>query len=85
MFLDTRLNFQKHLNNVLGKVKKTLRLLLKHQAFSQRQSLVTVYKTFIRPHLCYRDITYDQSYNDSFYQEMESVQQNAALAISNLL
>ena len=85
MFLDTRLNFQEHLNNVLSKVKKTLRLLLKHQAFSQRQSLVTVYKAFIRPHLGYRDITYDQSYYDSFYQEMESIQHNAALVISNLL
>ena len=43
--------------------------------------LVTVYKAFIRPHPDYGDIIYDQIYNDSFYQRMESVQYNAALTI----
>ena len=31
MYLDTELNFQEHLNNVLSKVKKTIRLLCKLQ------------------------------------------------------
>ena len=56
MHLDTKLNFQEHLNNVLSKVNKTIELLRKLQAFLPRQSLVTVYKAFIRPHLDYRDI-----------------------------
>ena len=33
MYLDTKLNFQEHLNNVLSKVNKTLGLLRKLQAF----------------------------------------------------
>ena len=53
IYLDTKLNFQGHLNNVQSKVNKTIRLLRKLQAFLPRQSLVTVYKTFIRPHLGY--------------------------------
>ena len=69
MYLDTKLNFQKHLNNVLSKVNRTIRLLRKLQAFLLRQSLVTVYKAFIRPHLDYGDIIYDQTYNDSFHQK----------------
>ena len=54
----------------------------KLQAFSPRQSLVTVYKVFIRPHLDYGDIIYDQTYNESFHQKMESIQYNTALAIT---
>ena len=54
----------------------------KLQAFLPRQSLVTVYKGFIRPHLEYGDIIYDQTYNKPFYQKMESIQYNAALAIT---
>ena len=56
MYLDTKLNFQEHLNNILSKVNKTTGLLRKLQTFLPRQSLVTVYKAFIRPHLDYGDV-----------------------------
>ena len=55
MYLDTKSNFQEHLNKVLSKVNKTIGLLRKLQAFLPLQSLVTVYKAFIRPHLDYGD------------------------------
>ena len=80
--LDTKLNFQEHLNNGLSKVNKTIGLLRKLQAFLPRQSVVTVYKAFIRSHLNYGDIFYDRTYNDSFYQKIESIQYNTALAIT---
>ena len=82
MYLDTKLNFQEHLNNVLSKVNKTIGSLHKLQAFLRRQSLVTLYKVFIRLHLDYGDIIYDQAYNESFHQIMESIQYNTALAIT---
>ena len=85
MHLDTKLNFQKHLNNVLSKVNKTIGLLHKLQALTPRQSFVTVYKAFIRPHLDYGDIIYDQTYNESFHQKIESIQYNAALAITGAI
>ena len=66
MYLDTKLNFQEHLNNLLSKVSKTIGLLWKLQAFLLCQSLVTVYEAFIRLHLHYGDIIYDQTYNESF-------------------
>ena len=47
----TKLNFQEHPNNVLSKVNKTIGLLRKLQALLQRQSLVTIYKAFIKHHL----------------------------------
>ena len=85
MYLDTKLNFQGHLNSVQSKVNKTIRLLRKLQAFLLRQSLVTVYKTFIRPHLGYGDIIYDQTYSEIFHQKMELIQYNVALVITGAI
>ena len=48
-----------------------------------QESLVTVYKAFIRLHLDYRDIIYDQTYNEYFHQKMDSIQYNGALAITD--
>ena len=66
-------------------MNKTIGLLRKLQAFLPRQSLVTVYKAFITPHLDYEDIIYDQTYNKSFHQKMESIQYDAALAITGAI
>ena len=66
-------------------MNKTIGLLRKLQAFLPRQSLVTAYKAFITPHLDYEDIIYDQTYNKSFHQKMESIQYDAALAITGAI
>ena len=66
MYPDTKLNSREHRNNVLIKVNKTIGLLWKLQAFLPRQSLVTVYKAFIRQHLDYEDIIYNQIYDYHF-------------------
>ena len=51
MFLDTKLDFQGHLKNIFNKVNKTIALLRKlHNTLSRLPSL-TIYKSFIRPHL----------------------------------
>ena len=50
-----------------------------------RRPLSTLYKSFIRPHLDYGDIVYDQQYNNTFYQKLESTQCNAALAITSAI
>ena len=84
MYLDTKLNFQEHLNNVPRK-GKTIGLLRKFQAFLPRQSLVMAYKVFIRPHLDCGDIIYDQTYSDYFQQKMVSIQYNVALAITGAI
>ena len=39
-----------------------------------------MYKAFVRTHLDYGDIIYDNPSNDSFIQKTESIQYNTALA-----
>ena len=48
-------------------------------------ALLTIYKSFIRPHLDYSDIIYDQAYNLSFHQKLESIQYNTALALTGAI
>ena len=43
---------------------------------------MTIYKSFIRPHLDYCDIIYDQPNNESFCTKIEHIQYNSALAIT---
>ena len=50
-----------------------------------RGSLLTILKSFVRPHLDYGDVTNDQSYNNTFHQKMESIQHNTALAITGAI
>ena len=79
--LDFKLTFEKHLLNLFKKVNKTMGLLGKLQNLLPRTTLITIYKAFVRPHLDYGDILYDQAFNSSFHDRLESVQYNACLAI----
>ena len=36
----------------------------------------------MRTHLDYRDIIYDEAYNETFHQKLESIQFNVCLALS---
>ena len=82
MILDTRLDFNLHLKNVQNKVNKTIGLLPKLQNTLPKTSLVTIFKSFMRPHFGYGDIIYDRAYNTSFHQSVESFQYYAALTIT---
>ena len=44
--------------------------------------LITIYKSFGRPHLDYGDKIYDQAYKESLIQKIERIQYNAALVIT---
>ena len=63
--LDFKLTFQEQLLNVIKKVNKTIGLLSKLKNLLPRTTLITIYKAFIRPHLDYGDILYDQAFNSS--------------------
>ena len=67
---------------ILNKVNKTIGLLRKHQNIVPRSALLTIYKRFIRPHLDYSDIIYDQAYSASFNQKLEPLQYNTCLTIT---
>ena len=70
---------------MLNKVNKTIGLLRKLQNALPKPSLLAIYKSFIRPHLYYGDIIYDQAHNASFQQIVESFQHNPALAITGAI
>ena len=48
-------------------------------------SLLTIYKSFIKPRLDFGDIMYNRAYNTSFQQKVESIQNNEALAITGAI
>ena len=85
MLLDDKLSYEHHLKFVLNKIKKTIGLLRKFQQILPRQSLITIYKSLIRPHLDYGDTVYDRAFNESFHKNLESVQYNAAIAITGAI
>ena len=49
--LDNRLSFEDHLKMVLNKVNKVIGLLCKLQNILPRSTLLTIFRSFIRPHL----------------------------------
>ena len=50
-----------------------------------RNALLTIYKSFIRPHLDYGDILYDNPINENFQSKLEKVQYRACLAINGAI
>ena len=60
---------------VVGMIKKLSFVL-------PRASLITIYKSFVRPHLDYGDVIYNQPNNQNVYEKIKSVQYNAFLAIT---
>ena len=57
----------------------------KLQSVLPRINLVTIYKAFVRSRLDYGDILYDQVFNNSFHDRLESIQYNACLAITGAI
>ena len=64
---------------------KGIGLLRKLQSVLPRTSLLTIYKSFARPHLDYGDVVSDQPSNNAFSEKLETVQYNTALAITGAI
>ena len=50
-----------------------------------RSTLLTIHKSFFRPHLNYDDVIYDQPNYSRLSDKIETVQYNAALAITDAI
>ena len=72
MQVDKKLNFGEHLSKVESKVNKTIGIIRKLQNVLPRSALLTIYKSFIRPHLDYGDIICDKAFN-SFMAEADII------------
>ena len=82
LHLDSKLSFDIHIKTILTKVNRTIGLLRKFQQVLPRPSLITIYKAFIRH---FGDVIFDQVFNNFFHQRLESIQYNAALAITEAI
>ena len=85
MILDEKLTFNDHVSKKISNASKGVGTLRKLFYLIPRSSLVTIYKSFIRPHLDYGNFIYDRPNNNSFNENIEAVQYNAALAITGTI
>ena len=70
---------------MLCKINKSIGLIRNLQNLLPTKALITFYIAFVRPHLDYGDIVYDQAHKASFHQKLESLQYNACLAITGAI
>ena len=82
LLLDKRLVFDRHLEEMILRANKGVGRITRLRRYLPRNSLLTFYKVFIRPHLDFGDVVYDYPGNASFMQKHVSVQYNASLAIT---
>ena len=80
-----KLSFTDCINDKISKTLKGVGLLCKLSTLLQRESLLSIYKSFTRPHLDYGDVIYDQPLNESLSNRIKSVQYKAALAITGTI
>ena len=85
LILDEKLDFKEHVKVLINKVSKGINVIRKLRDQVPRRSLVSLYKSFIRSILEYADVIYDQPSNNSFSDKIESIQYNAALAITGAI
>ena len=85
LVLDNKLTFKKHTWDKLNKAYFGVGKIKRLRDILSRDSLVTIYKSFIRPHLDYGDVIYDQPNNDSFTDKIEQLQYKACLAITEAI
>ena len=85
LYLDEKLNFHDHINAKILKANKGIGIIKRLSNTLSKKSLLTIYKSFIRPHLEYCDIIYDQHNNKSFCTKIEHIKYNAALAITGAI
>ena len=85
LVLDNKLTFKKHIKDKLNKVYFGVGKIKRLCDIFPRDSLVTIYKSFIRLHLDYGDVIYDQPNNDSFSDKIEQLQYKACLAITGAI
>ena len=70
--LDEKLNFVNHIKEKISKANKDVGVIEKLNNTLSRKVLLTLCKFFVRPHLDYGDIIYDQPNNESFCNKLET-------------
>ena len=81
VFLDSRLNFSKHIKEAIINAKKGISLLKYLSKYVSWNVLDTCYKLYVRPHLDYGDVIYHNQRAD-LMNSIEQVQYKAAFIVS---
>ena len=79
------MNFNYPIKEKICKAMQEVGVISKVSKILPQNSFITIYKSFVRPHLDYGDVRYDQPKNESLCQKIESVQYNATLAITGVI
>ena len=79
---DSKLDFNEHVNNKITKCSKSMGIMKKLPLTLSITSLLTIYKTFVKPILDYTDIIYDKPLTEPFKDKLKMVQYNAAPVIT---
>ena len=74
VILDSSLNFNTHIDQKIKKYNKLIGLLRRLSVNLPQNALLTIYKSFIRPHLDYGHILYDKLNNENFQDKIERIQ-----------
>ena len=82
LYLDEKLNFSHYIKQKISKACRGIGVIRKLHYVLPRHSVLTIYKSFIRPHLDHGDVIYDQPNNQAFSTKLEAVQYNATLGIA---
>ena len=85
MYLDKSLNFSYHIKENIFKTMKRIGIIRKLSKEILQNSVITIYKSFVRPHLGYGDIIYDQQNKKNLNHKIERIQYNATLAITGAI
>ena len=82
--LNSKLRFSIHVELETRKCNKII-VLIRLSVCLSRKALLTIYKSFVRPHLYYGDIFYDKPGNLNFESKTENVESKACFAITGAI
>ena len=85
LFLVSKLNFFDQINEKIKKATKGVNVIRKMNLLLLSSSLLTIYTSFVRPHLDCGNVIYDQPNNSHLSDKIGTVQYNTAIAINGTI
>ena len=83
--LDSKLNFNAHVDQKIKKCNRIIGLIRRLSINLPQKASLTIYKSFVRPHLNYGDILYDKPSNENFQNKSENVQYRSCLVTTGAI
>ena len=85
VYLDKKLSFHQHIKEIIAKASKEIGVIKKLNNVLSRKALLTIYKSFVKPHLDCKNIFYHQLLTESINKKLKSILYNAILAITGVI